>query len=193
LLLHDFVNRDSVDLGHLVKLVDTNDTSIRQDHGSGFQPSLSRVLVSGDSSRQTDAGRSSTGGGNSERSRVEDESEHLRLSSRWVTDHQNVDISTNVSAVFQIFLLSSKKQQQDGLLDVVAAVDRRGERLRKKVEDVSSFRQFVDVSNVRVGQRGLGDTSPLFRRQEDDVVSDDLGAVLELGTMFETYMKPRDD
>jgi DNA replicative helicase MCM subunit Mcm2 (Cdc46/Mcm family) len=45
---------------------------------------LSRVLVSGDSSRQTDAGRSSTGGGNSERSRVEDESEHLRLSSRWV-------------------------------------------------------------------------------------------------------------
>jgi hypothetical protein len=37
LLLHDLVNGDSIDVGHLVELVDADDTSIGEDHRSSFE------------------------------------------------------------------------------------------------------------------------------------------------------------
>jgi hypothetical protein len=40
LLLHDFVDGDSIDFGHLVEFIDTHHTSIGQDHGTGFESSL---------------------------------------------------------------------------------------------------------------------------------------------------------
>ena len=41
LLFHDLVNGDSIDVGHLVELVDTDDSSIGEDHGSGFESTFS--------------------------------------------------------------------------------------------------------------------------------------------------------
>lgn len=40
LLLHDFVDGDTIDLGHLVKLVDAHDSAISEDHGSSFETTL---------------------------------------------------------------------------------------------------------------------------------------------------------
>lgn len=40
LLFHDLVNGDSIHVGHLVELVDTDDSSIGENHGAGFQSTL---------------------------------------------------------------------------------------------------------------------------------------------------------
>lgn len=40
LLLHDFVDRHAIDVGHLVELVDAHDSSIGEDHGTGFESAL---------------------------------------------------------------------------------------------------------------------------------------------------------
>ena len=54
LLFHDFVDGHSIDIRHLVKLVDTNYASIGQNHGTGFESPLSRVLVARHRGRLTD-------------------------------------------------------------------------------------------------------------------------------------------
>lgn len=76
-------------------------------------------------------------------------------------------------AVLQVLLLSAEEQEQDRLLDVVRAVDARREGLGQEVENVASFRELVDVPDVRVGEHGLGDAAALLGREENDIVGDD--------------------
>jgi len=78
--------------------------------------------------------------------------------------------------VGQILLFSTQEEEQDGGFDVIRPVDRRGEGLGEELKDVATFRELVDVSNVRVGERRLGDATPGFGREEDDIVGDQRGA-----------------
>lgn len=110
---------DTVDFGHLVKLVDADDAPISEDHRAGLEASLARLLVGRDSRRQSDAGRTTTGCGDGERCGVEDEAEHLRLGGRGVADHEDVDVSTQVGAVREVLLDTAEEEEEDRLLDVV--------------------------------------------------------------------------
>ena len=55
LLFHDFMDSYTINIVHLVKLVDTHDTSVSQDHGTSLEMLLSSVLVNGYCSSETDA------------------------------------------------------------------------------------------------------------------------------------------
>jgi hypothetical protein len=79
LLLHDFVNCNAVNIRHFVELVNADYATVSQDHCASFKSPFSRLLVSRYRSRKTDARTTSTRGGNGERCRTEDESEHLRF------------------------------------------------------------------------------------------------------------------
>jgi hypothetical protein len=87
------VDCDSIDVGHFIEFIDTDNASVGEDHGSCFKATFPGFFVSGDCGGETDAGRSTTGGCDSERGGVQDEAEHLRFCRRRVTNHQNVDIS----------------------------------------------------------------------------------------------------
>ena len=45
LLFHDFVNGNAIDIAHFVEFIDADYTTISQDHGAGFEPSLSCLFV----------------------------------------------------------------------------------------------------------------------------------------------------
>jgi hypothetical protein len=45
LLLHNLMDCDSIDLVHLVELINTDDSPVRQHHCASLQCLLSRVLV----------------------------------------------------------------------------------------------------------------------------------------------------
>jgi hypothetical protein len=67
-----------------------------------------------------------------------------------------------VRAVFEILFFTPKQEEEDGLFDIVAAIDTRCERLREQVENVASLGELVDVANVGIGERGLGDAAGRF-------------------------------
>ena len=62
LLLHGLVDSDTVVLAHLVELINADQTTVGQYHGTSLQTTLASIGVGGDGSRQTDAGRSLTSG-----------------------------------------------------------------------------------------------------------------------------------
>ena len=107
LLFHDFVNRHAVDVRHLVEFVDTNDTTVSEDHGTSLEPSLAGIFVRRHRRRETDTGRTATCRRNCERSRAEHKPKHLRLCRRWVANHENIDVATDVRAVRQVLLGTS--------------------------------------------------------------------------------------
>ncbi|KAH3661303.1 hypothetical protein OGAPHI_006710 [Ogataea philodendri] len=150
LLLHDFVDSNTVDVAHLVELVDTNDTSIRKNHRTGLQPSFSRLLVAGNCGSQTDTRRTTSGGGNSQSSSVQNKPKNLRLGSGRISHHQQVDVSTKMCSVGQVFLCSSKKHQQHCFFDVVMAVNRWSKRLRQNVKYIFFLGQLIDVSDIEI-------------------------------------------
>lgn len=119
LLLHDFVDSDSVDLGHLVELVDADDAPVGEDHGSGFEAAVARLLVRRDGGSQTDARRSSSSRRNRERSRVQDEPEHLTLGSTRVADHEDVDVASQMRPIREVLLDTAEEEEQHRLLDIV--------------------------------------------------------------------------
>ena len=83
-----------------------------------------------------------------------------------------------MSSVGQIFLFTSKQEQKDSGFDIVGAVDRWRKGLRQKLEDVPSTREFVDISDIGVGQRRLGNTTASLRRKENNIIGDQRGAVM---------------
>ena len=99
LLFHNFVDGHTVDVAHLVEFINADNTTVTKNHCTSLQPTLSRLLVGSNSSSQTDTGRSSTSRSNCERSGIQHESKKLRLGCRWITDHQDVDVTTQVSTV----------------------------------------------------------------------------------------------
>jgi len=66
-----------------------------------------------------------------------------------LTNEQNVDITTKPGAVGQDLLHSAKQHAQQSLLDVVVAVNGRGQRLSQEIEDalllLGEFFALLDV------------------------------------------------
>ena len=150
LLFHDFVYSHPVDIGHFVELVDADYTPICKNHSPGFQSPFSGFAVGRHGSGETDAGASPSGSGDCERCNVQHETEHLRFGGRRVTDHEHIDITTNMSTVWKILFCTAEKEEEHRLLDVVVTTNRRSERHGKQVDDVVSFGEPVDVTDVAV-------------------------------------------
>lgn len=93
LLFHDFVDGHAVEVAHLVKLVDADDATVGQHHGTGLEPLLARVLVCGHRRRQTDARGAATSGGDAVRCRVLHKAQQLRLAAGRVAHHQYVHVT----------------------------------------------------------------------------------------------------
>ena len=55
LLFHNLMDSNSISIVHLIKLIDTDNTSISKDHCTGFKMSLARILVNTNSCSETDA------------------------------------------------------------------------------------------------------------------------------------------
>ena len=75
-----------------------------------------------------------------------------------------------MSSVRQVLLGASKQQEDDGLFDLLVAVDRWSQRLRQKVEYIAPLGQLIDRSNVGIGERRLSNPATNFRRKQDNVV-----------------------
>src|SRR5947207_11247729 len=120
LLFHYFVDCHSVNVAHFIEFFDTYDSSVGEDHCSCFETTFAGFFVCCNCSCETDAGGPSSSCGNGQGSSIQYESKHLRFGSRWVADHENVDIPkvskdsnqdvpSNVSSiVFEILLASSQ-------------------------------------------------------------------------------------
>ena len=129
LLLHDFVDGNAVDVAHLVEFVDTDDASVGEDHGTGFEAAFAGFFVAGDSCGETDARGASTGSCNGEWSGIEDEAEELGFGCRGITNHEDIDVSSKMGSVVEVLLHASKEHKQDCFFDMVMAVDTRRKRL----------------------------------------------------------------
>lgn len=123
LLLHDFVNGNPVNIGHFVEFIYADDTSIREDHGASFQPPFSSFTVGCHSSSETDAGTSSAGSGDREWRNVQYEAKHLRFGGGRVSNHEHVDVTTNMSAVGKVLFSTTEKKEEYRLLDIIVATD----------------------------------------------------------------------
>lgn len=108
LLLHDLVDRDTIHVAHLVELIDAYHTTVREDHSTSLESAFARVLVHRHCSRETDTGATSAGGGNCKGCGVEYKPEDLRLCSRRVSNHEHVDIATDMRAVWQVLLRTTQ-------------------------------------------------------------------------------------
>lgn len=159
LLFHDFVYRNTIDVRHLVELVDTHDTAVGEHHGTSLESTLARIPICGDRGSQTDARTSTTGGRDRERRSAEDETKELRFRCGWIAYHEYVDISTDVCTVLQVLLCAAEKQKKDGLLDLVVPIYRGCERLRQERKDVSSFGELIDLTDVDIGEGSLCDAT----------------------------------
>ena len=112
LLFHDFVNGDPIDIGHFVEFVYTHDASICEDHGAGFQPPFSRFAVGRHSSGKTDTGTSSTSGRDSKRRDVQHEAKHLGFGRGGISDHEHVDVTTDVGAIRKVLFRASEQKEE---------------------------------------------------------------------------------
>jgi hypothetical protein len=88
LLLHDFVDSHSVNVGHLVELIDADHATIGEDHGAGLEPSFARVAVGRNSGRETDAGATATSRRDREGCDIKNKPKKLRLGRRRIADHE---------------------------------------------------------------------------------------------------------
>lgn len=112
LLLHNFVNGDPVNIGHFVEFVYTYDTSVREDHGPGFQSPFSRFAVGRHSSGKTDTGTSSTSGRDRKRRNVQHEAKHLRFGGGGISNHEHVDVTTDMGAIWEVLLRATEEKEE---------------------------------------------------------------------------------
>ena len=148
LLLHGLVDSDTVVLAHLVELIDADQTTVGQHHGTSLQTTLASVGIGGDGSRQTDAGRSLTGGRNGEGGNDHGRTEELTLGRRRITDHEDVDVTTEMGAVVEILLHTRKKLKGQSLLDDLVTVDGGGDTAAEDGKDVVALADGPDGTDI---------------------------------------------
>jgi len=112
LLLHYFVDCHSINIVHLVKLVNAHDATVSEHHRAGFEMPVVGVLVDCNSRRQTDTRRATTCRIDCKRSDVHDVAEQLTLGSGRVTDHHDVDVTSQMRPVRKVFLNTTKELEK---------------------------------------------------------------------------------
>jgi len=123
LLFHDFVNGDPVNIGHFVEFVYADDTPICEDHGASFQSPFSGFTVGRYSGGETNTRTSSTSCGDREWRNVQHETKHLRFCSGRVSDHEHVNVTTNMSTVWKVLFRATEKKEEYRLFDIIVATD----------------------------------------------------------------------
>jgi hypothetical protein len=90
---------------------------------------------------------------------VPDKPHHLRLSARRVSNHQHVNVTTNVTTSLENLLLASEEQAEQALLHLIGTVDGLRERLCEEFKGRQCLVRsllpgnLLDVGNVELGQR----------------------------------------
>lgn len=138
---------------------------------------LTSLFVRRHSGCQSDTTRTPSSSRDRKRCRVQHEPQHLTLRRTRISHHENVDVSPQVRTVRQILLDSSQEQEQNGLFDVVGAVDRGGEGLPQERVGIFAFRDATDLANVVVREGLLSDSGSRLGRELYDVVRDNEGPV----------------
>lgn len=175
LLFHGLVDSDTVVLAHLIELIDADQTTIGQHHGTSLQATFASVRVGRDGSSQTDAGRSLTSGRNSEGGNDHGRAEELTLGRRRIADHEDVDITTKMGAVVKILLHTRKKLKSQSLLDDLMTVDGRGDTAAEDGKDIVTLADGTDGTDI------------LGREVEvADIPSEDLDIVDQNNSLEET-------
>jgi len=146
---------DSIPVVHLIELVDADDSPIGQYHGTGFEVPVARVAVYDDGGGEADRGRAAPGGVDAEGRDVEDVAEELRLGGGGVAYHHDVDVATEVGAVFEDFFRAAEELQEQGFLHAQVTFDRRSYTRSKDVEQVLITSKFLDILNVGITHRWL--------------------------------------
>jgi hypothetical protein len=169
LLFHNFVNSDTISIIHFIKLIDADNTTVSEDHGACFETALTSVLVSDDSSGKTDTGRTTTSGGDDQRCDVHDCTEKLRFSDTRVSDHEAIDVTTEMGTVRESAFTTTSKEQDKSFLNPVIAINRRSQRSTQLIHQVGFCSEVGDVVVVFLSEGGGGGIS----REKGDSGSDD--------------------
>lgn len=148
LLFHNFMNSNSVSIIHFVKLINANHSSISKNHCSCFQMPISIFCVYSYSRCKTNTRSSSTGCVYAKWRKMHDMTKNLGFCSRRITDHKNVDISSQVSLIFKVFLVSPKHLKNNGSFNVCMALNRWSKALCKQVKYIFTLSNFSNISNV---------------------------------------------
>ncbi|KAF1752893.1 hypothetical protein GCK72_019448 [Caenorhabditis remanei] len=136
LLLHNLMNSSSVVIHHLIKLIDTADSTIRQHQSTSFKRHFSSNWILHNSSSQTDSRRSTTSGVLRTWGKTVNVSEKLRFGYSWISHHQNIDASTNLHSIGSV-VISSDKSHKKTLLDIHVSKDFWSDRSSQSLVIVS--------------------------------------------------------
>ena len=79
LLFHYLMNRHTVQITHLVKLINTHNAPVGQNHGTCLETPFARVTVSDHSSCETNTWGSTAGGVDRQWGHIQDEPQQLRF------------------------------------------------------------------------------------------------------------------
>mmetsp|Transcript_38657 Transcript_38657/g.60410 ORF Transcript_38657/g.60410 Transcript_38657/m.60410 type:complete len:484 (+) Transcript_38657:192-1643(+) len=127
LLLHHLVDRRPVVLVHLVELVDAADAPVGQHQGAALQAQVPRRGVAGHRRRQAHAAAALTCGVHAARRGPGDVLEQLALGHPGVPHQQHVHVPADPHAVRQLPRHPAHQHEQQGLFDVLVAVDLGGD------------------------------------------------------------------
>ena len=129
LLLHGFMNSYSVFWSHFIELVDTDHTSISQNHSTSFKLELSRGWVSQNRSCQTSSARSLATRVYTNRRHSFYKLQKLTLCGWWISEKQHINITSETHAIWEIFSRPTEEETSNSTLNVLRAVDGRSDAL----------------------------------------------------------------
>jgi hypothetical protein len=121
-------------------------TTIRENQCSRFQDEFSGFGILGNVSRETDGTGPLAGGVYSSRGNAVYVSEHLRLRSGRVTDHETVDVATEPSfaRLGKVFGRTAKQHAQHAFFEIIVAPNGRGDRMHQLFVDIGTFGDFIE-------------------------------------------------
>ena len=152
LLLHGFVDRYSVFVTHLVELIDADYTSIRKHHRSALEVEFSGRVIALDGRCQTCCGGSLAGCVDGDRGYFLDELEELGLRCSGITEEKDVDVPTELHAVWENLLRSTKQEAGDRILDILIAVDGRCDAVCEDVVEIWSSAHLQELLLFFLGE-----------------------------------------
>jgi len=148
LLFHNLMDCGAIVGSHLVELIDADDTAISENHGARLESALFREGIGSHCRGETNTTGTATSSGNGVGRDAHAETEKLGLTTRGITNHENVGITTKAGAVRELLGNAAGKHKDETLLDPLMSPDVGGERAAEEVEGirlVGNFLEFLDV------------------------------------------------